>query len=108
MVGLTLFTVYKAIVYDREEIAWLGLVGAYGIPFLINRNQDRADLLFLYVSLINIGVVFLCIRKQWKGVGRVAEIVTWVLFLAWASTRYTSEQQNEGFGFLVYFFILFV
>jgi len=107
MVALTLYAVYQAIVYNREEIAWLGLVGAYAIPFLISRNEERADLLFLYVSLINIGVVFLCIRKQWKSVGRLAEIITWVLFLAWASTRYTADQQNSGFGFLTFFFILF-
>jgi uncharacterized membrane protein len=107
MIALTLFTVYEAIVYNREEIAWLGLVGAYGIPFLINRNEERADLLFLYVSIINIGVVFLCIREQWKRVGRVAEIITWVLFLAWTSTRYTIQQQNVALAFLIFFFILF-
>jgi uncharacterized membrane protein len=107
MIALTLFTVYEAIVYNREEIAWLGLVGAYGIPFLINRNEERADLLFLYVSIINIGVVFLCIRKHWKSVGRVAEMITWVLFLAWTSTRYTMQQQNVAMAFLIFFFILF-
>src|SRR6476469_5731851 len=35
MILLTVYTVYQAIKYDRQEIALLGLVGAYGIPFLI-------------------------------------------------------------------------
>ena len=47
MVVLTIYTVYEAIRYNRQEIALLGLVGAYGIPFLISKNADRADLFFL-------------------------------------------------------------
>jgi uncharacterized membrane protein len=47
MIALTVYTVYEAIRYDRQEIALLGLVGAYGIPFLISKNADRADLFFL-------------------------------------------------------------
>ncbi|MER3470046.1 MAG: hypothetical protein C4330_01615 [Chitinophagaceae bacterium] len=45
-IAQTVFTAYQAIVYDRKEIALLGLVGAYGIPFLISRNNDRSDLFF--------------------------------------------------------------
>src|SRR5688572_643763 len=63
MIILTVYTVYQAISYNRQEIALLGLVGAYGIPFLISQNSDRADLFFLYISLINIAVVFLSVRK---------------------------------------------
>jgi len=46
MVVLTVYTVYEAISYNRQEIALLGLVGAYGIPFLISKNADRADFSF--------------------------------------------------------------
>src|SRR5689334_13769781 len=36
MVGLTVYTAFESIRYDRQEIAILGMVGAYGIPFLIS------------------------------------------------------------------------
>ncbi|MFL5786415.1 MAG: hypothetical protein ACJ748_00050, partial [Flavisolibacter sp.] len=35
------------------------------------------------------------------------EMITWVLFLAWTSTRYTMQQQNVAMAFLIFFFILF-
>ena len=108
MVGLTVFTVYQAISYNRQEIALLGLVGAYGIPFLISKNADRADLFFLYISLINIGVVFLCIRKEWKNVGRAAQLITWILFIGWASMRIDTKMQWIGFLFMSFFFLLFL
>jgi uncharacterized membrane protein len=108
MIALTIYTVYEAIRYDRQEIALLGLVGAYGIPFLISRNAERADLLFLYITFINIAVVFLTVRKQWKNVGRTAQVVTWILFLGWAALRYNSSLQNLGLLFLSFFFLMFM
>lgn len=108
MIILTIYTVYQAISYNRQEIALLGLVGAYGIPFLISKNADRADLFFLYISLINLAVVFLCIRKAWKYVGRVAQTITWILFIGWASIRADMSKQWIGLLFMSIFFLLFL
>src|SRR5215470_5952297 len=66
MVGLTVYTAFEAIRYNRQEIAVLGMVGAYGIPFLISQNSERADLFFSYIIVINVGVVYLSFRKRWK------------------------------------------
>lgn len=108
MVVLTIYTVYQAINYDRQEIALLGLVGAYGIPFLISKNADRADLFFLYISLINLGVVYLSIKKLWKTVGIVAQTITWILFIGWASIRYQQRFQFISTSFMIFFFLVFL
>ncbi|MBD0366245.1 MAG: DUF2339 domain-containing protein [Flavisolibacter sp.] len=107
MAVLTTFTAAQAVRYDRQEIALLGLVGAYGIPFLISQNSDRAALLFLYVLIINLGVVFLIFKKEWKNVGRVAQLLTWILFVGWCATRFTTADTKTGTLFLLLFFILF-
>src|SRR5437773_6605387 len=44
MVLFTIYTCYEAIRYNRQEIAVLGMVGGYGIPFLISGNVERVDL----------------------------------------------------------------
>ena len=108
MIGLTAFTVYQAMVYDRQEIALLGLVGAYGIPFLISKNAERVDLFFLYITIINIGVVYLCMKKPWKQTGRIAQSITWLLFIGWAFMRFDIKQQWIGAVFMVAFFLLFL
>jgi len=108
MVVLTTYTVYEAIRYNRQEIALLGLVGAYGIPFLISKNADRADLFFLYISLINLGVVYLSIRKTWKTVGIVAQIITWVLFIGWAAMRHDPKFKFIATAFMIFFFLVFL
>jgi uncharacterized membrane protein len=107
MTALTVFTTYQSIFYSRQEIALLGLVGAYGIPFLISQNSERADLFFLYITLINIGVVFLSIKKSWQLVGRVAQAITWTLFIVWAASRYSSAMETTGILYLAVFYLLF-
>jgi len=108
MILLTVFVVYQALVYNHEEIALLGLVGAYAIPFLISKNSDKPELLFLYITIINIGIIYLGIKRPWKNVGRIAQAVTWVLFLAWAASRYNVKDQWVGYLFMVVFYLLFV
>ena len=108
MMLLTIYTVYEAIQYNRQEIALLGLVGAYAIPFLISRNNERADLFFLYISFINSAVVFLSIKKLWRTVGKVAHGITWLLFIGWAALRFDVKWQGTGFSFMAFFFLLFL
>jgi uncharacterized membrane protein len=108
MVVLTIYTVYEAIRYNRQEIALLGLVGAYGIPFLISKNADRADLFFLYISLINLGVVYLSVKKTWKAVGIVAQVITWILFIGWAAMRHDPKFKFIATVFMSFFFLVFL
>jgi uncharacterized membrane protein len=107
MMVLTVFTVYQALAYNRQEIAVLGLVGAYAIPFLISSNSGRAELLFTYMALINTAVVFLCFKRGWKSVALLAQALTWLLLVGWAVTRFTAAQQATAYGFAIFFFLLF-
>lgn len=107
MIALTLFTTYQAIIYNRQEIALLGLVGAYGIPFLISPNRGHPEALFLYIGIINCGVVFVCAKKPWVIVGRAAQSISWLLFIGWASWQYDAKIKTYGLIFMLVFFIQF-
>jgi len=107
MMLLTVFTAVQALSYNRKEIALLGLVGAYGIPFLISKNADKADLFFIYILIINSAVAYLCIKKNWKIVGRIAQLLTSLIFLGWAAMRYTVNDKSIAVTFMMLFFLLF-
>lgn len=107
MIAITIFTAFTAIIYNRQEIAILGMIGAYGIPFLISANSDRADLLFAYIILINTGIAFLSYKKDWKAMVRLAMLVSWVLFIGWALTRYSEAMQQEAVLIIAAFYLLF-
>lgn len=107
MTILTVYTVITAISYNRQEIAIFGMTGAYGIPFLISANAERAELFFSYILLINIGVSVLSFKKSWKLMGQLAMLLTWTLFTGWAFLRYEPAQQWVAFIFMVIYYCLF-
>ena len=108
MVILTLYTIIMSISYNLKEIAIIGMIGAYGIPFLVSANADRADLFFSYILLINIGVAFLSFKKGWKLMGHFALAITWILFIGWGLMRYTLSQQWIAIVFMALYYILFL
>lgn len=109
MIALTIYTVISAISYNRQEIAILGMIGAYGIPFLISANAERVDLFFSYILMINIGVVFISFKRSWKWMQYLALLITWILFIGWGLMRYNgSSQQTIGILFMAAYYILFL
>jgi len=107
MTGLTVYTAFESIHYDRQEIAVLGMVGAYGIPFLISANAERADLFFSYIILINVGIVYLSFKKKWKVMGQLALYISWTLFILWGFFRYEAKDFSTGFILMGTFYFLF-
>lgn len=107
MVLFTFYTVWEAIRYDRQEIALLGLVGAYGIPFLISPNRGSPELLFLYMTIINAGILVLSMKKAWILMGRVAQSITWIIFIGWLTLQDAVQLKGIGLLFMCLFFFLF-
>lgn len=108
IVALTVYTSYEAWRYNRQEIALLGLVGAYGIPFLISPNTGHTEMLFLYVGIINCGVVALSAINRWTTMGRSAQAISWLLFWGWATFPASAASlQRYGLIFLCLFFVQF-
>jgi len=107
MVALTVYTAFESIRYDRQEIAVLGMVGAYGIPFLVSANNGRADLFFSYIIFINAGIVFLSFKKKWKIMGLLALLISWTLFISWGFFKYDAKDFWTSFILMVIFYSLF-
>jgi uncharacterized membrane protein len=107
MVCITVFTVYSAIRYNKQEIAILGMIGAYGIPFLISANSGRADLFFIYIIFINCGIAFLAYRKMWKLMTGLALFLSWFLFLGWVISKYDEGAQGLAIAVMIAFYLMF-
>ncbi len=113
MVLFTAFTVYASLQYDQKVIAIIGLVGAYGVPFLLSDGSGRVVILFSYVSIVNFGILTLAFRKTWKQLYYIAFALTWVIFAAWYWDQFNVEQHlwiNLIFStvFFITFYITFL
>ena len=94
MVIFTSFTVVAAIKYDKQVIAHIGLVGAYGVPFLLSNGSGQVGVLFTYMAIINIGILILSFKKFWKPLLYASFVLTWIIFLSW---RMNLPNENQFF-----------
>lgn len=108
MVVFTIFTVFSAIRYNIQAIAHIGMVGAYGVPFLLSNDSGRIALFFSYISLINIGILVISFRKNWRVLYYVTYSLTWIIFATWFWRRYEpAEHLGIAIGFSSIFFAIF-
>ncbi len=88
MFVFTLFSVAAALSYDKQVIAAIGLVGAYGIPFLLSNGSGNVEVLFTYIAIVNIAVLIISFFKYWKYVFYLAFAFSWLIFLTWYNVKY--------------------
>lgn len=104
----TIFTVFNSLKYNKQAIAILGLVGAYGIPFFIRGNTDNLWALFSYIFLINTGILFLSLRRYWLNLNYLSFITTWIILFASLNIYHTTNYFSPQSLFSLLFFILFM
>lgn len=107
MVLLTCFTVYHSLKYNRQQIALLGLTGAYAVPFFLGDDTGSIWTLFGYICLINAGILYISFKKYWTLLIHISFIITWVIFFSWLFMRTENSPFTAELFFAVLFFALF-
>lgn len=108
MLFITLLTVFFALHYKLQVIAHIGLVGAYVLPFLTSTGSENAVSLFIYMSIINIGVLILAFKKYWQALYYLAFVSTWIIFSFWSfNTDMVGKSFNIAIIFSSIFFVIF-
>jgi uncharacterized membrane protein len=108
MAMFTVFTVAAALLYNRQVIAHIGLVGAYAVPFLLSNNSGNYLVLFAYMAIINIGILAISVKKYWKPLFYTSSGFTWLIFFGWFISKYSAaEHFYLALVFLAVFFAIF-
>lgn len=107
MVLLTVYTVFSSIKYNKEFISLIGMVGAYGIPFLLSSGQGNFFVLFFYMLIINAGILAVSTQKSWKILLISTLSFTWLVYASWLFSDYdAANDKGVAFTFAVLFFAL--
>ncbi len=108
MLLFTVATALGAINYNKQIIAHIGMVGAYGVPFLLNDGTGQPAVFFTYIAIINTGILFIAFKKYWKPLSLFSFGLTWLIFFSWYATGFEAEQHlAEAWVFLCLFFLVF-
>jgi len=83
MLVITAFSVVLSLLYDREELAIIALVGGFVTPFLVSNGSGDYKVLFTYLLILNTGLLVIAYYKAWRLLNGVAFGFTVLLYGTW-------------------------
>jgi len=83
MVIITAFAVLLSLYYDRRELAILATIGGFITPFLVSTGQDNYTALFIYLCILNSGLMVLAWFKRWPSINIIALCFTTIIYGSW-------------------------
>jgi hypothetical protein len=108
MLSTTALVVSTAFWYNKRIIALLGQVGAYAIPFMLGDGSNKTTFLFVYISIINIGLLFLSLKKNWKQIYQFGFFLSWIIYvITLLNVKTNSEMLPENLLFIAINFFIF-
>lgn len=81
LVVLTVLMSLLSVVYNRRELAVIGLVGGFIAPFLVSNGMGNYLVLFTYLTILNVGMFGLSLYKKWGELPVIGFVATYVIML---------------------------
>jgi uncharacterized membrane protein len=110
MLVITAFAVILSMLYDRQELAIIALVGGFAAPFMVSNGSGNYQVLFSYLLILNTGLLAIAYNKAWRLLNLLAFLFTAGLFISWLATLPDETGYavyRGGLLFATAFYILF-
>jgi uncharacterized membrane protein len=110
MIVITAFAVTLSLLYNRQELAIIALLGGFLAPFLVSTGQGNYKVLFTYLVILNSGLLIIAYNKAWRILNILSFIFTVILFGSWLfllSYDDAAVTYKNGFLFATAFYLLF-
>lgn len=105
---LVIESMVLAVVYRSTLIAIAAVIGGLLTPILMAAEHDQYQSFFIYLIVLNLGVVICLTLRSWAIVGTLAYTGTQWLFWSWYGGNYHPEKFGWALGFEVSLFSLYV
>jgi len=110
MVVITAFAVVLSLLYNRQELAIIALVGGFVAPFLVSNGSNNYKALFGYLLILNTGLLIMAYNKAWRLLNFLSFIFTALLVGSWIVTlpyKAPYDTYRNGLLFATAFYLLF-
>jgi uncharacterized membrane protein len=97
-----------AVLYEAPAIAVMAVVGGLLSPILLHADHDQYRSLFLYLTLLDAGVVGLALFRRWLFLAPIALLGTHGLFWIWYFSHYHPEKFTAALVFQIAMLVLFI
>lgn len=109
MLVITIFAVLLSILYGKQELAVLAIIGGFATPLAVSTGAGNYKILFSYLLLLNVGMLALAYFKKWRIVNIVSYFFTIIMFSAWLGDSVSKNKLplNGAFFFATIFYFVF-
>ena len=110
MLIITAFAVTLSLLYNKQELAIIALIGGFAAPFLVSTGSGNYKVLFTYLIILNSGLLIIAYYKTWRILNLLNFIFTIMLFGSWLIFLKYDEPgvtYKNGFLFVTAFYLLF-
>jgi uncharacterized membrane protein len=112
MIVITAFATLLSLLYNRQELAIIALVGGFAAPFMVSNGSGHYVSLFTYMALLNCGLLVIAYFKKWRLLNVLAFAFTMLIFSVWMVTQWfdgsgSLRPYRHGFIFASIFYLQF-
>lgn len=97
-----------AVLYNAPAIAVMGQIGGFLTPILLSTGRDNYAVLFSWILLLDLGVVVVCLRRNWGWIASFSFALSHAMFWGWHAEHYHPEKLWPAVGFQAGVFVLFL
>lgn len=111
MLIITSFSVFISVMYDRQELAVLSLIGGFATPFMVSTGQGNYQVLFTYVLILDLGMLVLAYLRKWNLLNILSYAFTMILYFGWLQTKVIGEENPPYKGAMIFaaiFYVVFI
>lgn len=106
MVLITAVAFLLAVRRNAMLVAVLGIAGGFLTPVLLSTGQDHPLGLFVYIALLDVGLLAVAQRQRWHALSILGAIGTVLMQLSWIATFFVPEKYFAGNRVLVVMAVL--
>jgi Predicted membrane protein len=101
MTLITAIAFLLAVRLNAMVVAVLGIAGGFLTPVLLSTGEDHPLGLFVYIALLDVGLLAVAQRQRWNALPILGAFGTALMQLAWITTFFTAEKYFAGNKILV-------
>ncbi len=108
MVAVCALSALLALLQDSRALAVIGAAGGFVTPILVSTGQGDHVALFSYYTVLNLGILGIAWKKDWRLLNLVGFTFTFGIATLWGVLRFVPANYASTQPFLAGFFLLYV
>lgn len=108
MALVTTVAFFIAVRLEAQVVAILGILGGFLTPVLLSQHHDNPVGLFVYVALLDVGLVAVALHRRWFYLVPLGAAGTIIMMIGWAVNFYEPRKTTTGMIVGLAFTVLFL